>query len=214
MQEVPPSRSLPRTMEYTRDSGGEAASLREAPLPRPPLPKSGWDSSWSVLLTWFPLPVGYAPFQLVASTAADRAAADMRVHFLYIIQQLQCLSQALEPSLFSLRRSPRRIGRGGSVSRRGYNPLAGNRTQLSGGTNSKEATNPNASRSSGEGVWGGGASLREAASSPASPSVLLFESGSGGERFSLEKCSPPESPLTKLSSLRFFCAFCAFFRLG
>ena len=60
------------------NSGGEAASLREAPLPQPPLSKSGWGFSWSVLLTWFPLPVGYAPFQVVASTAADRAAADMR----------------------------------------------------------------------------------------------------------------------------------------
>ena len=40
---------------------------------------------------------------------------------------------------------------------------------LSGGTKPAEAHPPNASRSSGEGVWGGGASLREAASSPESP---------------------------------------------
>ncbi len=33
----------------------------------------------------------------------------------------------------------------------------------------KKSRTPNASRSSGEGVWGGGASLREAASSPESP---------------------------------------------
>ena len=40
-------------------------------------------------------------------------------------------------------------GRGGSVSRRDHNQLAGNRTQLSGGTISAEAATSNASRSSG-----------------------------------------------------------------
>ena len=39
----------------------------------------------------------------------------------------------------------------------------------SGGTKPAEAHKPNASRSSGEGVWGRGASLREAASPPESP---------------------------------------------
>ena len=39
-------------------------------------------------------------------------------------------------------------------SRRDHNPLAGKRTHLSGGTTSAEAALPNASRSSGEGVWG------------------------------------------------------------
>ena len=38
----------------------------------------------------------------------------------------------------------------------------------------EKAHPPNASRSSGEGVWGGGASLREAASSPESPYRYLF----------------------------------------
>ena len=40
-------------------------------------------------------------------------------------------------------------GRGGSVSRRDHNQLAGNRTQPSGGTNFAEAAASNASRSSG-----------------------------------------------------------------
>ena len=93
-------------------------------------------------------------------------------------------------------------------------PKTRNRAQLTWAHKSKGTHKPIPSYSSGEGIWGRGASLREAASPPASPSILLFERGSGGERFSLEKCSPPESPLTKLSSLRFFCAFCAFFRLG
>ncbi len=64
---------------------------------------------------------------------------------------------------------PALAGRGGSVSRRDHNKAYRRRTHLSGGTNSVEAHNSNASRSSGEGVWGGGASLREAASSPESP---------------------------------------------
>ena len=45
----------------------------------------------------------------------------------------------------------------------------GERTPLSGGTNYVEVTTSNASCSSGEGVWGRGASLREAASPPGSP---------------------------------------------
>ena len=53
-------------------------------------------------------------------------------------------------------------GRGGSVSRRDHNHFTRNRPHLTGGTNSEEPHNSNASRSSGEGVWGRGASLREA----------------------------------------------------
>ena len=73
------------------------------------------------------------------------------------------------PPAYRLVSYPTSEGRGGSVSRRDHNQVAGNRTHLSGGTNYAEATPPNASRSSEEGVWGGGASLREAASSPAFP---------------------------------------------
>ena len=43
---------------------------------------------------------------------------------------------------------------------------------LSGGIKLAEASNPNASRSSGEGSWGRGASLREAASPP-DPSLAI-----------------------------------------
>ena len=71
-----------------------------------------------------------------------------------------------------------RKGRGGAVSRRDHNPLAGNHPHLSGGTNSEEAAPPNASRSSGEGVWGRGASLREAASPPESPTPQTSSGGS------------------------------------
>ena len=92
-------------------------------------------------------------------------------------------------------------GRGGSVSRRDLNQLAGNRAQLAGAYSlRKESTRTPAalregargrgfsqrsrlpriprtflipSYSSGEGVWGRGASLREAASPPASNSHLF-----------------------------------------
>ena len=66
-------------------------------------------------------------------------------------------------------RLPMPHGRGGSVSRRDHNQAAGTRAHLTGGTNSEEATNSNASRSSGERGLGRGASLREAASPPRVP---------------------------------------------
>ena len=72
------------------------------------------------------------------------------------------------------RRPPHRppltsAGRGGSVSRRDHNPAARNRTQLTWAYKSEETYKPIPSYSSGEGVWGRGASLREAASPPESP---------------------------------------------
>ena len=48
----------------------------------------------------------------------------------------------------------RRKGRGGSVSRRDHHLAARTRAQLTGGSNSEEAVNSNASRSSGEGGLG------------------------------------------------------------
>ena len=63
-----------------------------------------------------------------------------------------------------------RIGRGGSVSRRDRNQVAGNCAQLAWARNSEGRVKPIPSYSSGEGVWGRGASLREAASPPESPS--------------------------------------------
>ena len=56
--------------------GGEAASLREAPLPPDPShPKSGWRSAGVLLHGWFRLSVSVSPVSLVVVTAADRAAA-------------------------------------------------------------------------------------------------------------------------------------------
>ena len=80
------------------------------------------------------------------------------------------------PLTFKLGRDPTLVGRGGSVSRRDHNQAYRRPTALSGGTNSEEPANSIANRSSGEGVWGRGASLREAASPPA-PSPLVAPLG-------------------------------------
>ena len=74
--------------------------------------------------------------------------------------------------------------RGGCVSRRGLNQVYRRTTALSGGTTYAEATNSNAIRSSGEGVWGRGASLREAASPPESPHRKPLRGGARGRGFS------------------------------
>ena len=71
-------------------------------------------------------------------------------------------------------------GRGGSVSRRDHSPAAGHRVQLAWAHKPEGTHKPIPSHSSGEGVWGRGASLREAASPPASPPTPLFGRGPGG----------------------------------
>ena len=61
----------------------------------------------------------------------------------------------------------------------------------------KKSRKPNANRSSGEGVWGRGASLREAASPPESPpTVNLFGREREGGGFSTEKPPPSHHPPT------------------
>ena len=66
-------------------------------------------------------------------------------------------------------RSPAPQGRGGSVSRRDHNPKTRKHAHIAWACNSKGKRKPIPSYSSGEGVWGRGASLREAASPPESP---------------------------------------------
>ena len=101
--------------------------------------------------------------------------------------------------LIDLYRSPTLAGRGGSVSRRDHNQANRRYAQLTGGTNYAEVPKPNASYSSGEGVWGRGASLREAASPPASPRHVSW-GGSAREGASLQR-----SPLPRIFySLSFY----------
>ena len=106
------------------------------------------------------------------------------------------------PPTFQLGRVPTLAGRGGSVSRRDHNQAYRRRAHLSGGTTYAEATPPNASRSSGEGVWGRGASLREAASPPESPHRKSLREGARGRGLLYREASslayqppPPHIPL-------------------
>ena len=78
-------------------------------------------------------------------------------------------------------------GRGGSVSRRDHNQETGIRAQLTGAYSLEKKTNSNSSYSSGEGVWGRGASLREAASPPEFPHSRLFGREREGGDFSVRK---------------------------
>ena len=87
-------------------------------------------------------------------------------------------------------------GRGGSVSRRDHNQAFRKRAHFQAEPTSKERLNPNASYSSGEGVWGRGASLREAASPPESPHCNLFGREREGGDFSSEKASPSQASLS------------------
>ena len=65
-------------------------------------------------------------------------------------------------------------GRGGSVSRRDHNPKTGKRAHLAWARKFEGKIKPIPSCSSGEGVWGRGASLREAASPPESSHATSF----------------------------------------
>ena len=88
--------------------------------------------------------------------------------------------ETFAPLTFELVAHPTSAGRGGSVSRRDHNQAYRRQKALSGGTNYEGATTSNASYSSGEGVWGRGASLREAASPPESSPKTSFREGARG----------------------------------
>ena len=92
--------------------------------------------------------------------------------------------------------SPRRIGRGGSVSRRDHNQLTGNRTQLAWAHKSEGTHKPIPSYSSGEGVWGRGASLREAASPPARITYITnHTAASWGGRLAVRRVGGASMPV-------------------
>ena len=84
-------------------------------------------------------------------------------------------------------RYPTLAGRGGSVSRRDHNQAYQRHVHAAWARKSVGTHKPIPSRSSGEGVWGGGASLREAASSPESPLKRLFGREREGGCFSVRK---------------------------
>ena len=85
---------------------------------------------------------------------------------------------------FELVSYPTLAGRGGSVSRRDHNPKTRNRAHAAWAHKSVETHKPIPSYSSGEGVWGRGASLREAASPPVSFPPATLRKGARGRGFS------------------------------
>ena len=91
---------------------------------------------------------------------------------------------------------PRRKGRGGSVSRRDHNPKTRKRAHIAWAHNSKGKHESIPSYSSGEGVWGRGASLREAASPPESPPPQISSGGSAREGASRSEKPPPSHIFT------------------
>ncbi len=118
---------------------------------------AGW--LWSRRLTEPPRPASYRPRRGRRFPKGDRKA-------------LWSPPQRRNP-LRVRRHAPTPHGRGGSVSRRDHNRLAGNRAQLAWAHKFEGSVKPIPSYSSGEGVWGRGASLREAASPPESPQNSL-----------------------------------------
>ena len=86
-------------------------------------------------------------------------------------------------------------GRGGSVSRRDHTQAYRRSTALTWVRKPEGTHKPIPSHSSGEGVWGRGASLREAASPPAFPHRSLFGRGPGGGASLREAASPGVLPL-------------------
>ena len=87
---------------------------------------------------------------------------------------------------------PMLAGRGGSVSRRDHNQAYRRSTQLTGGTNYAEATNLNASRSSGGSAREGLLSEKPPPSHYSIP-IALRERGSGGEALLSEKRPLPQN---------------------
>ncbi len=153
-------------MREDGDSGGEAASLREAPLPQTPSPEERWGISLTLPLD-LRAPASWATgsCEWVMVTAADRAAATCQ-RWGPCSYYRSCSFLTYKSGNDHERRcrffASRALHvRGGSVSRRGLNQTARNRTHLTGGTNSAEATTLNASRSSGERGLGGEALLSE-----------------------------------------------------
>ena len=85
-------------------------------------------------------------------------------------------------------------GRGGSVSRRDHNPKTRKRAHAAWARKFEGKIKPIPSYSSGEGVWGRGASLREAASPPESPNRSLSGREREGGGLSSERPPPSQYP--------------------
>ena len=164
LREAPPSRSLPKRFVGARFWGGGCFSERSPSSPDPFSRRAAgvWGGCFfgvGSACEW-----GASPLELSESTAADRAAADMRrggirrhVHKHITADTRHAkppLSGEMPASAGEGLRSPKPHGRGGSVSRRDLNQLIENPPHSQAEPTPKQRTKPNASRSSGVGVWG------------------------------------------------------------
>ena len=198
MQEAPPSRSSRRT-DGLGDSGGEAASLREAPLPQTPSPEEqlgiDWSALWEVRAheSWARVPAVWLWSRRLTEPPRPASARNERYVLLLLYPpaaRMRKQPMASRHGLFSIRRPPRRMSAAAlSAAVDSHTVPARRRTQPTGGTNSAEASPSKRQPLFGrEGSGGRGASLREAASPqnpPVSSSViaLVHACACGGGHF-------------------------------
>ena len=170
------------------NSGGEAASLREAPLPQTPSPEEqlAFELGLSSLLV---PPVSWA-WLSAAGLWSRRLTEPPRPAYVglgykFISRGPEGVAGAIgkPPPRARRREIPTPHGRGGSVSRRDLTQVYRRHAHLSGGTNSAETSTPNASRSS-------GGSAREGLLSEKPPPSHTRPHASGGMRAFHERWSP------------------------
>ena len=102
-------------------------------------------------------------------TRKDFASAEARRWTEAVCQLSDCPRHPLRVPADKLASYQTQAGRGGSVSRRDHSPKTRKRAQLAWAHKYVGKVKSIPSRSSGEGVWGRGASLRDAASPPEPP---------------------------------------------
>ena len=189
------------------DSGGEAASLREAPLPQTPSPEErlAFEGAASTELvppeSWARFPVSWLRSRRLTEPPRPargwmkwckiRQSRTVLQPFcsacfeleseLHDWEGFQRLPPQRELSAARLAGPPTPHGRGGSVSRRDLDPPAENRTQLSWARTSEGKDKPIPSHSSGERGLGGEAPLLEKRPlPPAFPHPSSLEKGARG----------------------------------
>ncbi len=169
---------------YSSGEGGwgRGASLREAASP----PESPYPTSFIRCRRWFPSfcgrrgEVAAEPPQVSVSclSGTRRWLSD-------------CPRHPFGSLTFELVSYLTLAGRGGSVSRRDHNQTYRRRVHAAWAHKTEGKTKPIPSYSSGEGVWGRGASLREAASPPESLHPISFREGARGRVLFYQKSTLP-----------------------
>ena len=171
LREAPPSRSLPKRFVGARFWGGGGFSERSPSSPDPFSRRAAGVWGGCFFGVGSACELGVSPLELSESTAADRAAADMRrggirrhvhKHMAADTRHSKPPLKGEVPAVGGRRGSfPKPHGHGGSVSRRDLNQLIENPPHSQAEPTPKQRTKPNASRSSGVGGLGGEGLLSE-----------------------------------------------------